>query len=286
MSKARKGPIMNKKTLLAIGLVCAISFGAGSAAFAAEYAPPPPRLKWSFSGPFGKFDKGQLQRGLKVYREVCQACHSLNLVAFRTLGQSGALGFSEGQIKTLAGEYQITDGPNDTGEMFQRPGRPSDYFPKIFANEQAARATHNGALPVDLSVIAKARTYEVGFPGFLIDIVRQYQENGVDYLHALLTGYENPPAGVELPPTQFWNKYYPGNRIAMRPPLEDNRVEYSDGTPQTVDQYSRDVTAFLMWAAEPHLEARKRIGFQVIIFLIVFAGLAYFTKKKVWASAH
>jgi ubiquinol-cytochrome c reductase cytochrome c1 subunit len=278
--------MMNKKTLLAIGLVCAISFGAGSAAFAAEYAPQPPRLKWSFAGPFGKFDKGQLQRGLKVYREVCQACHSLNLVAFRTLGQSGALGFSEGQIKTLAGEYQITDGPNDTGEMFQRPGRPSDYFPKIFANEQAARATHNGALPVDLSVIAKARTYEVGFPGFLIDIVRQYQENGVDYLHALLTGYENPPAGVELPPTQFWNKYYPGHRIAMRPPLEDNRVEYSDGTPQTVDQYSRDVTAFLMWAAEPHLEARKRIGFQVIIFLIVFAGLAYFTKKKIWASAH
>jgi ubiquinol-cytochrome c reductase cytochrome c1 subunit len=277
---------MNKKTLLAIGLVCAISLGAGSAAFAAEYAPAPPRLKWSFSGPFGKFDKGQLQRGLKVYREVCQACHSLNLVAFRTLGQSGALGFTEGQIKTLAGEYQITDGPNDTGEMFQRPGRPSDYFPKIFANEQAARATHNGALPVDLSVIAKARTYEVGFPGFLIDIVRQYQENGVDYLHALLTGYENPPAGVELPPTQFWNKFYPGNRIAMRPPLEDNRVEYSDGTPQTVDQYSRDVTAFLMWAAEPHLEARKRIGFQVIVFLIVFAGLAYFTKKKVWASAH
>jgi cytochrome c1 len=279
--------MMNKKTLLAIGLVSAIFSGAGSAAFAADaHAPQPPRLKWSFAGPFGKFDKGQLQRGLKVYREVCQACHSLNLVAFRTLGQSGALGFTEGQIKTLAGEYQITDGPNDTGEMFQRPGRPSDSFPKIFANEQAARATHNGALPVDLSVIAKARTFEVGFPGFLIDIVRQYQENGVDYLHALLTGYSEPPAGETLTPTQFWNKFYPGHKIAMRPPLEDNRVEYSDGTPQTVDQYSRDVTAFLMWAAEPHLEARKRIGFQVIIFLIVFAGLAYFTKKKVWASAH
>jgi ubiquinol-cytochrome c reductase cytochrome c1 subunit len=279
--------MMKKNTLLALGIASAISFGASSAAFAADaHAPQPPRLSWSFSGPFGHYDKQQIQRGFKVYREVCQACHSLKLVAFRTLGQSGALGFSEGQIKTLAGEYQITDGPNDRGEMFQRPGRPSDYFPPIFANEQAARATHNGALPVDLSVIAKARTYEVGFPGFLIDIVRQYQENGVDYLHALLTGYENAPAGETLTPTQFWNKFYPGHKIAMRPPLEDKRVEYTDGAPQTVDQYARDVTAFLMWAAEPHLEARKRMGFQVMIFLIVFAGLAYFTKKKVWASAH
>jgi ubiquinol-cytochrome c reductase cytochrome c1 subunit len=279
--------MMNKNTLLALGVVSALAFGASSAALAADaHAPQPPRLKWTFAGPFGHFDKQQIQRGFKVYREVCQACHSMKLVAFRTLGQAGALGFSEGQIKTLAAEYQITDGPNDRGEMFQRPGRPSDYFPPIFANEQAARATHNGALPVDLSVIAKARTYEVGFPGFLIDIVRQYQENGVDYLHALLTGYENAPAGETLTPTQFWNKYYPGHKIAMRPPLEDKRVEYTDGSPQTVDQYARDVTAFLMWAAEPHLEARKRIGFQVMIFLIVFAGLAYFTKKKIWANAH
>jgi len=278
--------MMKMKTLLALGVVSAISFGSSAALAADAHAPQPPRQKWSFAGPFGHFDKQQLQRGFKVYREVCQACHSLKLVAFRTLGQSGALGFSEGQIKTLAAEYQITDGPNDSGEMFQRPGRASDYFPPIFANEQAARATHNGALPVDLSVIAKARTYEVGFPGFLIDIVRQYQENGVDYLYALLTGYENPPAGEQLTPTQFWNKYYPGHKIAMRPPLEDKRVEYTDGSPQTVDQYARDVTAFLMWAAEPHLEARKRIGFQVMIFLLVFAGLAYFTKKKIWASAH
>jgi ubiquinol-cytochrome c reductase cytochrome c1 subunit len=279
--------MMKKNTLLALGIASAISFGASGAALAADaHAPQPPRLKWTFAGPFGHFDKQQIQRGFKVYREVCQACHSLKLVAFRTLGQAGALGFSEGQIKTIAGEYQITDGPNDRGEMFQRPGRPSDYFPPIFANEQAARATHNGALPVDLSVIAKARTYEVGFPGFLIDIVRQYQENGVDYIHALLTGYSEPPAGEKLPPNQFWNIYYPGHKIAMRPPLEDKRVEYTDGSPQTVDQYARDVTAFLMWTAEPHLEARKRIGFQVMIFLIVFAGLAYFTKKKIWASAH
>ena len=278
---------MKKNTLLAIGIAAAISAGAAGSVFAADaHAPQPPRLKWSFAGPFGHYDKQQLQRGFKVYREVCQACHSLKLVAFRTLGQAGALGFTEGQIKALAAEYQINDGPNDSGEMFQRAGRASDYFPLVFPNEQAARATHNGAYPVDLSVIAKARTYEVGFPGFLIDIVRQYQENGVDYLHALLTGYTEPPAGTQLPDTQFWNKYFPGNRISMRPPLEDGRVEYSDGSPQTLDQYARDVTAFLMWAAEPHLEARKRIGFQVMIFLIVFAGLGYFTKKKVWANAH
>jgi ubiquinol-cytochrome c reductase cytochrome c1 subunit len=278
---------MKKNTLLALGIASALSFATASAVLAADaHAPQPPRQSWSFSGPLGKFDKAQLQRGLKVYREVCQACHSMNLVAFRTLGQPGALGFTEGQIKTIAGEYQITDGPNDSGEMFQRPGRPSDYFPPIYPNEQAARATHNGALPVDLSVIAKARTYEVGFPGFLIDIVRQYQENGVDYIHALLTGYSEPPAGETLGPGQHWNKFFPGHKIAMTPPLDKDRVEYTDGTPQTVDQYARDVTAFLMWAAEPHLESRKRIGFQVMIFLIVFAGLAYFTKKKVWANAH
>ncbi len=278
---------MKKNTLLALGIASALSLATASAVRAADaHAPQPPRQSWSFSGPLGKFDKAQLQRGLKVYREVCQACHSMNLVAFRTLGQPGALGFTEGQIKTIAGEYQITDGPNDSGEMFQRPGRPSDYFPPIYPNEQAARATHNGALPVDLSVIAKARTYEVGFPGFLIDIVRQYQENGVDYIHALLTGYSEPPAGETLGPGQHWNKFFPGHKIAMTPPLDKDRVEYTDGTPQTVDQYARDVTAFLMWAAEPHLESRKRIGFQVMIFLIVFAGLAYFTKKKVWANAH
>jgi ubiquinol-cytochrome c reductase cytochrome b/c1 subunit len=141
-------------------------------------------------------------------------------------------------------------------------------------------------LPPDLSIITKARGYEVGLPGGLVDFFRQYQEHGVDYLHALMTGYENPPADVKLPSTLFWNKYFPGHQIAMRKPLTDGLVEYSDGSPQTIDQYSRDVAAFLAWAAEPHLEARKRIGFQVMIFLVVFAGLLYFTKKKVWSDAH
>jgi ubiquinol-cytochrome c reductase cytochrome b/c1 subunit len=253
---------------------------------ALEETPKPPRQSWSFWGPFGTFDRGQLQRGFKVYREVCSVCHGMKLVAFRSLAQPGGPGFSEGQAKTVASEFRITDGPNDRGEMFERPGRLSDYIPSPDPNEQAARARLNGALPPDLSVIAKARGYEAGFPAFIIDAFRQYQEAGVDYVFAYLTGYEDPPADVTLPQTQFWNKYFPGHRTSMRPPLQKDQIEYPDGTPQTIEQYSRDVTAFLMWAAEPHLEARKRIGFQVMIFLIVFAGLLYFTKKKVWADAH
>ena len=251
-------------------------------AFAAGEAPQPPRQKWTFSGPFGTFDRAQLQRGFKVYREVCQVCHGLNLVAFRNLGQPGALGYSEAQVRQIASEYKIKDGPNDQGEMFERDGRPADRFPQPWANENAARAQYN-AVPPDLSVMAKARTYERGFPWFIFDIFTQYQENGPDYLMALLTGYEDkPPAGANVPSGLSYNKYFPGHAIAMPKPMEDGRVVYEDGAPQTLEQYAKDVTTFLMWAAEPHLEARKRIGFQVMIFLFVFAGLLYFTKKKVW----
>jgi ubiquinol-cytochrome c reductase cytochrome b/c1 subunit len=240
-------------------------------------------VKWSFSGPFGKYDLGQLQRGFKVYREVCQVCHGLKMIAFRNLAE---IGFSEAQVRAIAAEYKIQDGPNDQGEMFERPGRPADYFPPPWPNEAAARARYNG-VPPDFSVIAKARTYERGFPWFVIDMFTQYQENGVDYLHALLVGYQQtPPAGFSLPPGTFYNTYFPGHAIAMPPPLTDKQVEYTDGTPMTVDQYAKDISAFLMWAAEPHMETRKRIGFQVMIFLLVFAGMLYFTKKKVWASAH
>ena len=248
-------------------------------------APQPPRQKWSFSGPFGKYDRAQLQRGFKVYREVCAVCHGLEL---RGVPQSRRPGgpTSEAQVKAIAAEYKVQDGPNDQGEMFERDGRPADHFPTPWPNENAARARYNG-VPPDMSVLAKARSYERGFPWFIFDMFTQYQEHGVDYIHALLTGYkEKPPAGFTLPPGTFYNKYFPGHAIAMPPPLSDGRVDYTDGSPATVDQYSKDVTAFLMWAAEPHLEARKRIGFQVMIFLIVLAGLLYFTKKKVWADAH
>ena len=245
--------------------------------------PAPPRVKWSFSGPFGKYDRAQLQRGLKVYREVCAVCHGLKYVAFRNLAD---LGYSEAQVKAIASEYKIQDGPNDQGDMFEREGRPADYFPTPWPNENAARARYNG-VPPDMSVLAKARGYERGFPWFIFDIFTQFQEHGVDYIHALMTGYrEKPPAGFTLPQGSFYNEYFPGHAIAMPPPLSDKRIDYTDGTPTTVDQLAKDVSAFMMWAAEPHLEARKRIGFQVMIFLIVLAGLLYFTKKKVWADAH
>jgi ubiquinol-cytochrome c reductase cytochrome b/c1 subunit len=274
------------RQLIALALAASLLGFAGSAFAADEQShesPAPPRQKWSFAGPFGHYDKGQLQRGLKVYREVCAVCHGMKYVAFRNLE---ALGYSEGQVKAIASEYKIPDGPNDQGDMFERAGRPADYFPTPWPNENAARARYNG-VPPDFSVLAKARGYERGFPWFIFDMFTQFQEQGVDYIHALMVGYkEKPPAGVTLPAGSFYNEYFPGHAIAMPPPLSDKRVDYTDGSPNTVDQYSKDVAAFMMWAAEPHLEARKRIGFQVMIFLLVLSGLLYFTKKKVWAAAH
>ena len=274
------------RTILALVLAGSL-LGAtqlASSASAQEAPPPvPPRQKWSFSGPFGNYDRAQLQRGFKVYKEVCAVCHGLKFIAFRDLED---LGYSEGQVKAIASEYKIKDGPNDQGEMFERDGRPADYFPTPWANENAARAQYNG-VPPDMSVLAKARSYSRGFPLFLVDIFTQFQEQGPDYIHALMTGYKDKaPEGFTLPAGGFYNEYFPGHSIAMPPPLSDKRVDYTDGSPTTVDQYGKDIAAFLMWAAEPKMEARKRIGFQVMIFLIVLAGLLYFTKKKVWAAVH
>jgi ubiquinol-cytochrome c reductase cytochrome b/c1 subunit len=237
---------------------------------------------WSFAGPFGTFDRGQLQRGLKVYRSVCQGCHGMKFVAFRNLAEPGGPGFTPAQAEVIAKEYKIADGPNDQGEMFEREGRLADRFPSPFPNDNAARVANAGAVPPDLSVIAKARSYERGFPWFILDALRQYQEHGVDYLVALLLGYQDPPPGVTLPPGTTYNRVFPGHAIAMPPPLSAGQISYTDGSPETPEQYARDVAAFLMWTAEPHLESRKRIGLQVMIFLIVLAGLLYFTKKKVW----
>ena len=166
--------------------------------------------------------------------------------------------------------------------MFKRPGKISDYFPPPFPNEQAARAAFGGAAPPDMSVLAKARSYDWGFPWFILDAFTMYQEAGPDYIHAILIGYTDPPAGFALPPGGQYNKYFPGRAIGMPKPLSDGQVEYTDGTPTTVEQYARDVSAFLMWAAEPTLDVRKRLGFQVMVFLIVFSALLYFTKKRVW----
>lgn len=274
------------RAFLTLTMSAALTAGFVSLAAAAEGQETPPREKWSFSGPFGKFDRAQLQRGFKVYREVCQNCHGLALLSFRNLAEAGGPGFSPAQAAAVAAEYKIKDGPNDAGDMFERPGRPADRFPSPFANENAARAVNGGAYPPDLSVMAKARTYERGFPWFVLDVFTQYQEQGPDYLAALIKGYGQPPAGMNMPSGMSYNKYFPGHMIGMPQPIQDGQISYDDGTKGTIDQYAKDVTAFMAWAAEPHMEARKRIGFQVFIFLIVFAGLMYFTKKKVWANAH
>lgn len=246
----------------------------------------PELLSWSFAGVFGRYDPAQLQRGFQVYREVCASCHGLKYVAFRNLGEPGGLGYSQAQVATLAAEYQIVAGPNDEGDMFERPGIPADRFPSPFPNDQAAAVANGGAVPPDLSLMAKARGVERGPVWTVLDFFTQYQEAGPNYIHALLAGYgEEPPEGMEIPAGTYFNPYFlAGASIAMPPPLSEGIVTYSDGSPETIDQYSRDVSAFLMWAAEPHLVARKRLGFQVGIFLIVFAGLMYLTKKRVWSG--
>ncbi len=227
-----------------------------------------------------------MQRGFKIYREVCQVCHSLNLVAFRTLGQEGGPDFTEAEVEAIAAQYKIKDGPNDQGEMFERPGRPADRFPPPFPNDQTARLANNGSLPPDMSVLAKARQFERGLPWFLLDIVWPYQELGPDYIVAVLKGYAPKPADMTMAPGMQYNTYFPGHGIAMPPPLSDGVVSYTDGAPETLDQYAKDISAFLMWAAEPSLDTRKRIGFQVLIYLLILSGLLYFTKKKIWRDVH
>ena len=241
----------------------------------------PEQMDWSFAGPFGKYDKGQLQRGLKVYTEVCSACHSMELVAFRTLED---LGYSEAQVKAFAANYEVEDGPNADGEMFMRTAVASDHFPSPFPNKEAAAAAMGGAAPPDFSLIAKARGVTRGFPTFVFDIFTQYQQGGSDYIHALLTGYQDPPEGIEVADGTYFNPYFiAGQSLAMAPPLSDGQVTYDDGSPETMEQYSLDVSAFLMWAAEPHLEDRKRMGFMVMVFLAIFTALIYLTKKSVYS---
>jgi ubiquinol-cytochrome c reductase cytochrome b/c1 subunit len=273
----------HRSLIPALALAAALWSMATSSASAQE-PDAPPRQHWSFAGPFGIYDPAQLQRGFKVYREVCSVCHSLKLLAFRNLADPGGPGFTEAQAAAIASSFQVTDGPNDQGQMFQRPGRISDYFPPPFPNDQTARAALGGKLPPDMSVLAKARSYEWGFPQFIFDAFTAYQEDGPDYIHAIVNGYADAPPGFTLPPGTQYNKYFPGHSIGMPKPLTDGQVEYTDGTPTTVDQYGKDVAAFLMWAAEPKLIERKRLGFQVMVFLIVFTGLLYFTKKRVWEA--
>lgn len=230
----------------------------------------PERLSWSFAGPFGTYDAEQLQRGLQVYREVCSFCHGMSSVAFRTLASESGPFLSEEAMREVAASFRVRD--PDTGET--RPGGPPDHFPPS-----------NIPTAPDLSLMAKARGVGDGFPWWLIDGLTQYQEAGPNYIYGLLTGYEPAPAGTELPAGTYYNPHFvSGVAIAMAPPLTDGRVRYADGSPETVDQYARDVSAFLMWTAEPTLGDRKRLGFQVMIFLLAFATLVYLSKRQVWKN--
>jgi ubiquinol-cytochrome c reductase cytochrome c1 subunit len=245
-----------------------------------EEQPSPTRQSWSYSGLFGIFNQEQLQRGFKVYHDVCATCHALS-IPFRTLSDPTGPGFSEAQVKALAATYTVTETePNDKGEYVKRPGRPSDIIPGPYPNPEAAAAAL-GKAPPDMSTLVKARKYERGLPWFIFDALPfdQYQEVGADYVYAILNGYAKAD-------DLNWNLYFPGHKIAMPKPLSDGQVEYTDGTPATVPQYSKDVVSFLYWAAEPTLVERKKSGLRVMVFLIVLSVLLYLTKTRVWSKAH
>jgi len=247
-------------------LTLAISVALCSTARALDEPAEPPHQQWPFEGVFGTYDQAASQRGFQVYKEVCSACHPVKHLYFRDLED---IGYTEDQVKGIAAQYQVTDGPNDEGQMFQRPARPSDHIPGPFPNDQAARAANNGALPPDLSLIAKAR------------------DGGPDYVYAILTGFKDPPAGFKLLEGAYYNEYFSGHQIKMPPPLtQTGQLNYADGTQATVPQMSHDVVSFLNWAAEPNLNDRHRMGFKVILFLIVATGVFYAAKRKIWSRIH
>lgn len=229
----------------------------------ANEALPPKKMNWPFDGVFGSVDREAAQRGFQVYKEVCSVCHGLYNLSYRNLKD---IGFSEDEIKEIAKGYTVKDGPNDEGEMFDRPALPADHFVHPYPNEQAARAANNGAYPPDLSLIIKAR------------------HDGADYLYSLLTGYTDAPAGFKLMSGLSYNPYFANDQIAMPPPLTNGQVTYIDGTPATVEQMSRDVAVFLQWAAEPEMEHRKSIGLKVMMFLVVFTILFYIAKNHIWSD--
>ena len=223
------------------------------------------KTKWSFKGIFGTFDRASLQRGYQVYQEVCSGCHSVQHLSYRNLSEKGGPEFSIEEAKAIAAQFEVEDGPNSEGEMFMRPGRLSDKFVKPYSNVEASKAANGGAYPPDMSVLVKAR------------------KGGADYIYSLLLGYEEAPTGFELEEGVYYNKYMSGNKIKMTAPLSDGLVEYSDGTQTTTAQMAKDVTTFLVWASEPHLESPHRMGFKAIIYLIILLTLGYMSKQKVWS---
>ena len=261
----------SRATMLGAVAALTISLGATGASFAAGEVKPPRDHSWSWeagpAGITGTFDRGSLQRGFKVYKEVCASCHGLKFIAFRNLADPGGPEFSEDEVKAIAREYtkEVLD---DVGDPVEVPRAPFDHFPYPFANEAQARASNNGAYPPDLSVINKARA------------------GGADYIYSVLVGYQDAPPDFELGDGLYYNPYFKNKQIAMAPPLLEDIIEYDDGTPVTVEQMAEDVTAFLMWTAEPKLEERKRLGFMVIIYLTLMAVLLFFTYRKIWADRH
>jgi len=245
--------------------VVAALTGLSGVAQAAEGGDPLPEVHWSWNGIFGTFDQAALQRGFQIYSDVCSGCHALKQLSYRNLG---AIGFSEDQIKQIAAAASVPGAPNDEGEIVDRPALPSDKFKAPFANEQAARAANNGALPPDLSLVCKARV------------------GGADYLHGILTGYGEAPADMKMAEGMNYNKYFPGHQIAMPQPLQDGAVTYADGTEATLDQEAKDVVTFLCWAAEPETEHRKETGVAAILFLVILSAMLFATKKKIWSDLH
>ena len=244
------------------GLITLVAL-VSSSAFAAGDAKKLEDQKWHFEGIFGTIDKASAQRGLQVYLEVCAGCHGLKQVAYRNLAD---LGFVEAEIKAIAAEYEVTDGPNDEGDMFQRAAIPADAFVSPFANNEAAQASNNGALPPDLSLQVKAHA------------------GGADYIYALLSGYTDAPAGTDVPDGLYYNPYYPGSFIAMPPPLVEDGVEYADGATASVEQMAWDVVNFIQWTAEPEMEQRKKMGFKVVLFLIILSAILFAAKRKMWSN--
>lgn len=278
--------VMARSFIAAAAIACMTATGAIAAGGEIEIE----RNKWSFGGIFGHYDKNQLQRGFQVYREVCSSCHGLSRIAFRNLVQPGGPEFPKDAVEALAKEYEVDGLPNDDGEPTKRPAKLSDNFPPLYANDKAARSIHNGALPPDLSIMAKARGVAYVGPWYLHpwamlkDIVSGYQEGGADYLVALLKGYGEPPKDVQLSEGMNYNKYFPGHQIAMANPLSEGQVEYQDETPKTVANYAADVAAFLSWASDPTLNDRKQIGWIVLFYLLITSILLYIAKRRVWAS--
>jgi len=260
--------------------------GLAAPALAQDHSTPHiDKQSWSFAGIFGTYDENQLQRGFQVFREVCASCHGARLMAFRNLAEAGGPGFTDEQVKALAAEYEVADATADGGF---RTAVPADRWPSPFATEQDARDANGGSFPPDFSVLAKARGVSDPFPSWVFNYFTGYSEGGPDYIHALLNGYhDEAPEGFELPEGKYYNDYFPGHAIGMAPPLSDEQITYevAEGqveVPLTVEQYSQDVAAFMMWVAEPHLAGRKQTGFVVLLFLVLFAGLMYATKRRIW----